>query len=223
MTRCKVLLADDHRIFLDGLERLLQPQYDIVGKASDGRSLVELARELAPDLIVTDYSMPGLSGVQAISALREAASEARVVILTMYEDVEYATEALESGVNGYVLKRAAASDLLEALREAEEGRTWISPIVARQLEQRAAGSLPARDQVEESVPDGALAAGLSRRQRLILAALVKGKIAKEIAGDMDLSRKTVEYHKYKMMRHLGVKSTAALIAFAFRNGLDQVE
>ena len=118
LTRKRLLLADDHQIFLEGLERLLQSDFDVVGTASSGDALVDLAKDLDPDVVVTDYSMPGLTGIEALDALRAEGLGAKVIILTMHEDAEYASEAIEKGVQGYVLKRAAASELLAALRSA---------------------------------------------------------------------------------------------------------
>lgn len=214
LTRKRILLADDHQIFLEGLERLLQADFDVVGTASSGGALVALAKELEPDLIVTDYSMPELTGVQALDALRREGVTAKVIILTMHEDAEYATEAIERGVDGYVLKRAASAELLSAIREALNGGCWISPALAAEIIRSN------RKKPREDAADARPGSNLSERQRRILALLVKGKIAKEIASELEISRKTVEYHKYKMMDQLGLKSTAELIQFAVRNELD---
>ncbi|MEL6429234.1 MAG: response regulator transcription factor [Planctomycetota bacterium] len=221
MTRKRVLIADDHQIFLDGLERLLQPEYDVVGKAANGTQLVALAKECDPDLIVTDYSMPDLNGVEAVAEIGKVNSRAKVVILTMHEDAEYASEAIEKGVQGYVLKRAAASELLAALREALEGRTWISPTVAARVLKRLKSGAAGLGNVDSGASEEDIAQRLSDRQKRIIALIVDGKIAKEIAQQLDISRKTVEYHKYKVMRALGIHSTAELIRFAVRNKLDQ--
>ena len=213
LTRKRLLLADDHQIFLEGLERLLQSDFDVVGTASSGDALVDLAKDLDPDVVVTDYSMPGLTGIEALDALRAEGLGAKVIILTMHEDAEYATEAIEHGVDGYVLKRAASAELLSAIQEALGGGCWVSPALAAEIirgTKRRAG--------DES--DEGPGATLSDRQKRILALLVQGKIAKEIASELEISRKTVEYHKYKMMHQLGLKSTAELIQFAVKNGLD---
>lgn len=215
LPRKRLLLADDHQIFLEGLERLLQADFDVVGTASSGDALVALAKDVSPDLIVTDYSMPGLTGLEALDALRSQGVGAKVIILTMHEDAEYATEAIEHGVDGYVLKRAASAELLSAIREALEGGCWVSPALAAQI---IRGGKKKPEEVEEPAGPGS---NLSDRQRRILALLVQGKIAKEIASELGISRKTVEYHKYKMMDQLGMKSTAELIQFAVRNELDQ--
>ncbi len=213
-TRCKIALADDHPIFLEGLKRLLQTQFDVIGTAADGDTLVNLVSETAPDIVVTDYSMPGMTGVDAVRTLKERGIDCKVVVLTMHEDVEYALEALELGIDGYVLKRAASSELISAIKGALRGERWISPALAVDIISASKG-LAQSKQASEPVP----LERISSRQRHILEGLVQGKIAKEIAGELDLSRKTVEYHKYKMMEQLGVKSTAELIRFAVRNGV----
>ena len=213
-TKRRIVLADDHPIFLEGLKRLLQTEFEIVGTASAGDQLVDLAADCKPDLVVTDYSMPGLTGVQAVRALNERGLRCKVIILTMHEDVEYALEALELGIDGYVLKRAASSELISAIKGAFEGERWISPALAVDIISASNGTALAKAEKEVTPLDC-----ISSRQRHILEGLVHGKIAKEIAGELDLSRKTVEYHKYKMMEKLGVKSTAELIRLAVRNGV----
>ncbi len=210
----RIVLADDHPIFLEGLKRLLQTEFDVVGTASAGDQLVELATTAKPDLVVTDYSMPGMTGVQAIRLLNERGLQCKVVMLTMHEDVEYAIEALEIGIDGYVLKRAASSELISAIHGAFGGERWISPALAVDIISHSAGRA-----ASQATPEAAPLDQISSRQRHILEGLVQGKIAKEIAGELKLSRKTVEYHKYKMMEQLGVKSTAELIRLAVRNGI----
>ncbi|MEM8711102.1 MAG: response regulator transcription factor [Planctomycetota bacterium] len=209
------MLADDHPIFLEGLKRLLQTEFDVVGTAAAGDTLIELVEEHEPDLIVTDYSMPKMNGVEAIRRLKENNCSAKFVVLTMHEDVEYALEALELGIDSYVLKRAASSELISAIQGAFRGERWISPALAVDIISASAGLSRGKTAAEASPIQA-----LSSRQRHILEGLVQGKIAKEIAQELELSRKTVEYHKYKMMEQLGVKSTAELIRLAVRNGFE---
>ena len=212
--RCRIVLADDHPIFLEGLQRLLQTQFEVIGTASTGDGLVELVASTSPDLVVTDYSMPGKTGVEAVRAMKGRGISCKVVMLTMHEDVEYALEALQLGIDGYVLKRAASSELISAIKGALDGERWISPALAVDIISASKGlSSPKATREVEPIEK------ISSRQRHILEGLVQGKIAKEIAGELDLSRKTIEYHKYKMMEQLGVKSTAELIRFAVRNGI----
>ena len=214
MTPHRILLADDHQIFLEGLERLLRKDFEIVGAAQSGPELVKLASECNPDLIITDWSMPELCGLEAVKEIRKNGLDPKCIILTMHEDPTYASEAIECGVHGYVLKRAATSELVSAIEEALSGGCWISPALAAKI---------ILDRSQEGSGEAAAAApeaSLSDRQVRILRSLVEGKIAKEIAGDLGISRKTVEYHKYKMMNQLKLGSTAELIKFAVQNGLD---
>ncbi len=207
MRRPRVLLADDHEIFLDGLERLLLDDYEIVGKVGDGRALVEAALELRPEVIVVDVSMPHLNGVQAARQTKEKGLDAKIVVLTMYDDVEYATEALGVGVQGYVLKHSASAELLRAIREVLKGRTYVTPRIA--------------GEVFATLAKGERQAGtrLSLRQREVLQLLVEGQSAKEIAGNLAISQRTVEHHKYGMMESLGLKTSAELIRYAIESKL----
>jgi DNA-binding NarL/FixJ family response regulator len=205
MTRPRVLLADDHRIVAAGLEALLSPDYELVGRAGDGRSLLELARSLAPDFIVADISMPGLNGIDALQAMRREGLDIPVVFLTMHTEAAYARRALEAGAAGYVLKHAAPQELLQALQAAAQGSVYISREIAPEV-LGGAGHRPERDP----------ASGLTPRQREILVLLVEGRSAKEIARLLDISHRTVEYHKYQAMEALGVKTNAELVQLAIR-------
>jgi DNA-binding NarL/FixJ family response regulator len=208
----RILLADDHQMFLEGLERLLEKDFEIVGSAQSGPQLVALADECSPDLIITDWAMPELCGLEAVKAIRGKGLSPKCIILTMHEDPAYASQAIENGVDGYVLKRAATSELVSAIEEALAGGCWISPALAAKIIRNQNNG--------EGGSDAAPEAALTERQQRILRSLVDGKIAKEIASDLGISRKTVEYHKYKMMSQLKLGSTAELIKFAVQNGLD---
>lgn len=215
LQRRRLLLADDQELFLDGLTRLLEIEYDVVGTTSTGRELVDLAQAHEPDLIVTDDAMADLPGLGTVSALREAAIQSKVVLLSTKEEGEYAAEALDEGVKGYVVKRAASAELLTALREALNGNLWVSPTVAAPLILHQRRLLDAMGESEHEV-----VASLSTRQQRIVQLIANGKIAKEIAQELGISRKTVEYHKYKVMKRLSLASTAELIRFAVRHGMD---
>lgn len=205
MTRPRVLLADDHRIVAAGLEALLAPDYELAGRAQDGRSLLELARQVQADFIVADISMPGLNGIDALRAMRREGLDVPVIFLTMHTEPAYARRALEAGAAGYVLKHAAPQELLQALQAAAKGDIFVSAEIAAEV----FGSPGAR---QERDP----ASGLTPRQREILALHVDGRSAKEIARLLDISHRTVEYHKYQAMEALGVKSSAELIQLAIR-------
>jgi DNA-binding NarL/FixJ family response regulator len=201
-------------MFLEGLERLLEKDFDIVGSAQSGPQLVEMADQCSPDLIITDWAMPDLCGLEAVKAIRDKGLSPKCIILTMHEDPAYASQAIESGVDGYVLKRAATSELVSAIEEALAGGCWVSPALAAKIIRNKNNS------EDGSGADASPEASLTERQQRILRSLVEGKIAKEIASDLGISRKTVEYHKYKMMSQLKLGSTAELIKFAVQNGLD---
>ncbi|TFH47490.1 MAG: response regulator transcription factor [Lysobacterales bacterium] len=210
MNRKRVLLADDHAMFHEGLEKLLSPTYKIAGRVQDGRSLVEAAVRLMPELIVADISMPELNGIEAIREMKSAGVDATVVLLTMHEDPDYAIEALQEGALGYVVKHSASSELLFALEEALSGRMYVSPRVAKEVFARisSANQAPAKA-AREPTP----------RQREVLRYLAKGCSAKEIARCLGVSQRTVEHHKYNMMAQMGIKTTAGLIQYAVKQGM----
>jgi DNA-binding NarL/FixJ family response regulator len=208
MTKPRVLLADDHRIVAEGLKGLLADEFDLVDIVEDGRALVKAARELRPDVIVADISMPHLNGIDALAQLKSDNPGVRVVFLTMHRDVAYARRALEAGAAGFVLKHAAPAELVIALRAALQGRTFIAPDLAAEL-LRTAKQRGRADPVT----------ALTQRQREILQLLAEGKSAKEIASALGLSARTVEDHKYRMMESLGIENSAELIHFAIKHGL----
>lgn len=202
----RILLADDHKIVLDGLRSLLAPDFDIVGAAADGRQLVQLAQTLKPDVIVADISMPLLNGIDAARQLPGS----KFVFLTMHPDPSYLLRALQAGALGYVLKHAASEDLTTAIRHALRGESYVSPGLRT----------PAVDEMlDETKVHLRQSLELTQRQREVLQLLAEGKSAKEIGAILDISPRTVETHKYKMMDDLGVKTTAELIQHAIREGL----
>jgi DNA-binding NarL/FixJ family response regulator len=205
MTRPRVLLADDHRIVAAGLEALLAPDYDLVGRAQDGRSLLEMARHVRCDFIVADISMPGLNGIDALQAMRREGLDVPVIFLTMHTEPAYARRALEAGAAGYVLKHAAPQELQQALQAAARGGVYVS----RELASEVLGTAAQRHERDPG-------SGLTPRQREILGLLVEGRSAKEIAKLLDISHRTVEYHKYQAMEALGVTTNAELIQLAIR-------
>lgn len=206
MRKPRVLLADDHRIVAEGLKGLLAEEFELAGMVEDGRALVKAARELRPDVIVADISMPHLNGIEALALLKRDNPGVRVVFLTMHRDIAYARRALAGGAAGFVLKHSAPAELVLALRAALQGRTFITPDLAAELV-RTAGQ------------DADPVAAITPRQRQILELLAEGKSAKEIASALGLSARTVEDHKYRLMESLGLDSSAELIRFAIRHGL----
>lgn len=210
MTRSRILLADDHRIVAEGLKSILAADFELVGVVEDGRKMIDAARTLLPDAIVADIAMPMLNGIEALEALRHEGLDIPVVFLTMHREVDYAVSALEAGAAGYVLKHAAPEELVQAVRIALEGGTFVSPSLADELFQ-ATNS--------RSRHKAAPAVKLSARQRDILRLLAEGGSAKEVAKALDISSRTVEFHKYRIMKALGLKNTAELIQFAIKRGI----
>ena len=203
----RLLLADDHAIVAEGLARLLPPEFTLVGVATTGAALLDLAARHRPDVIVADLAMPTLSGLDALRRLRAGGDTTPFVFLTMHADVTSATRALEAGASGYVLKHAASDELVTAVRDALGGRTFISPALRS----------PALDaQLARGATD---AIELTPRQREVLNLLAEGRSAKEIGAILGISHRTAETHKYAMMDALGLATTAVLVRYAIRHGL----
>jgi len=213
MKRVRVLLADDHRIVAEGLKRLLETEFELISIVEDGRALLASARELKPDVIVSDISMPELNGIEAFEELKKDNPEIKVVFLTMHHSVAYARRALDAGAHGYVLKHSASDELILAVRAAALGKTFVTPAIAGEVFQamREGG-----DVYDDPIRQ------LTLRQREILRLLVDGHSAKVIAAHLDISPRTVEFHKYAMIEALGLSTSADLIRFALQNEVDQV-
>ena len=210
MSKTRVLLADDHQIVLEGLQNLLEPEFEIVGTVEDGRALVKEAERLSPDVIVTDISMPLLNGIEALRQIRKTDDQIKVVFLTMHPDVTYATKAFDAGASGYVLKNSASRELITAINEVMMGGTYVAPIIAGELLQTYRKADSGKDVFDKR---------LTARQREILQLLGEGHSAKEIADLLSISPRTVETHKYNMMHELNLKTTADLIKFAIKHGI----
>ena len=200
----RVLLADDHALLLGAFEKLLAGECEIVGQASDGRALVAAAEKLKPDLIVLDISMPLLNGLEAGRQIKHKSPNVKLVFLTMNEDADLAAKAFQSGASAYLLKRSAASELLIAIREVMQGRSYITPLLTEGL----IGAL--LDVDRQPAPE------LTSRQREVLQLLAEGHSMKEVASLLNLTPRTVAFHKYRMMEQLKVKSTAELIQYAVK-------
>jgi DNA-binding NarL/FixJ family response regulator len=211
MKPLRVLLADDHAILLEGLRRVLnRPGFEVVGAVVDGRALLQAAAELEPDLIIADISMPLLNGIEAVRQIRKQNHEVKIIFLTMHPDVTYATEALAAGASGYVLKSSAGDELLSAIWDVCKDRVYVSKAIAESV-QRALehGSSAAVSGAEQ----------LTSRQREVLQLLVEGRSVKEIAHTLHLSPRTVEFHKYRIMEGLGVRTIAELARYAVKRGM----
>lgn len=206
MARARVLLADDHAMILDAFATLLSPDYDIVGKCSDGRALVSAASQLNPDVIVLDVTMPGLNGLDAARQILRKDRPPKVVFVTMTEDPAVAAQAFQAGASAYLLKRSAGAELTTAIREVLQGRSYVTPLITEDL----LGTL-LRSEGRPSEPQ------LTTRQREILQLLVEGRSMKEVGALLNLAPRTVAFHKYRMMEQLGVKSNAELIQYAIKH------
>jgi DNA-binding NarL/FixJ family response regulator len=203
MRRNTVLLADDHTIVMEGLATLLREHdFDVVGTVSDGHQLIDAAKRLRPDVIVTDLSMPGLSGLDVLPLLKAERVDSKIVVLTMHNDAGLAAVAMREGASGFLLKESAGEELLTAIRQVLQGRVYLTPALTRDVMERMAGS------------PGALEPQLTPRQIDVLRLIVKGQRMKEIAAKLGLSTRTVETHKYEMMQTLGLHSTAELVRYA---------
>jgi DNA-binding NarL/FixJ family response regulator len=213
MSKPRVLLADDHRILAEGLRGLLEPEFEVVGVVADGRELVAAARELRPDVVVADITMPSLNGIEAAVQLRHLGIEARVVFLTMHRDVAYARRAMEAGAAGFVLKHSAASEIVTAVREALRGQTYVTPMIAGEL-------LQSYRQDDSRLHD--TAHRLTARQREVLQLFAEGRSAKEVAAVLTISIRTAEAHKAHILESLGLHTTAELVQYAIRNGIISV-
>jgi DNA-binding NarL/FixJ family response regulator len=213
MKKPRVLLADDHRILAEGVRGLLEPEFELVGLVSDGRELVEAAIRLRPDVIVADISMPSLNGIDAVAQIRQAGVSCRVVFLTMHRDVSYARRAMEAGASGYVLKHSAHDELVKAIREARRGQTYVTPVIAGEL---------LRSYREEGPPRPDEARRLTPRQREVLQLTAEGRSAKEVASLLHISSRTAEFHRARVMKVLGIRTTAELVQYAIRNGIISV-
>ena len=203
MRRPTVLLADDHTIVMEGLARLLRDHdFDVVGTVGNGDQLLEAARRLRPDVIVTDLSMPALSGLDVLARLKTERITSKLIVLTMHNDANLATVAMREGASGFLLKESAGEELVAAIRQALQGRIYLTPALTRGVMERMAGG------------PGVLEPQLTPRQRDVLRLIVKGQRMKEIATTLNLSTRTVETHKYEMMQTLGLHSTAELVRYA---------
>jgi DNA-binding NarL/FixJ family response regulator len=209
MSRPRVLLADDHKIVTEGLKGLLEPEFELVGTVEDGRALLAAAEKLRPDVIVADISMPLLNGIDSVRLIRKLHEEIKVVFLTMHPDVTYAVSAFEAGAQGYVLKHSAPTELVAAIRSVMKGKTFVTPLLAGEFMRHTKERAGQRDESTR----------LTDRQREILQLLAEGKSAKEIATVLNISPRTAEFHKYRIMKDLGLRTTAELVHYAVRQGV----
>lgn len=205
MKRPRLLLADDHKIFVEGLRNLLEPEFEIVKTVENGQALVAEAQTLQPDLIIVDISMPCLNGIEAIYRIRQTLTRVKIVVLSMHTGQLYIARAFRAGASGYVAKHSGPAELLTALRRVLRGGVYRTPDEPESLPQ--GDSAPRPDLL------------LTPRQREILQLVAEGLSAKEIAALLQISSRTVEFHKHRVMETLNVKTSARLIQYALTHGL----
>jgi len=210
--RPRILIADDHSLILAGIRKLVETEGDVVGTVEDGRALVEEAQKLRPDLILLDISMPLLNGLDAARQLTKLVPDSKLIFLTMHATPTYATEAFKAGASGYLIKRSAASELKQAIQAVMRGQHYMTPLITKDV--LAATLHPP----EALVPNRPVSA-LTPRQREVLQLIAEGKGTKEIATLLNISVKTVEFHKFRIMDALDLHSTADLIRYALSEGL----
>ena len=209
MIKPRVVIADDHRLVVAGLERLLAGDCDVVGTANDGAALLEEVRRLHPDVVLQDIAMPPLNGIDLIREVRLIDPAVRIIVVTMWEDPDLAAQAFRAGASAYILKECAASELLDAVHCAAERKSYVTPLIAEGMIRSLAKGTG--DEGEEY--------RLTARQREVLRLLAEGKSMKEVAAILKLTVRTVAFHKYRMMRLLHIKTNAELVRFAVLTSL----
>jgi DNA-binding NarL/FixJ family response regulator len=207
MSLPRILLADDHKMFAQGLQSLLEDEFDLVGTVGDGQALLDAARQLKPDVIVVDISMPVLNGLEAVRQLKAEGVKARIIFLTMHSDDRLLAEAFKCGGVGYVLKQSAGDELILAIRKVLAGHKYVTPLVAAECVENISRRIGGKKKLT-----------LTPRQREVLQLVIEGCTMKEIATRLGISTRTAESHKYEMMEGLGVENTAELIRYAIKLG-----
>ena len=216
----RILLADDHVLVAEGIQKLLEPEYELVGIVADGRSLVAAAAKLQPDIVVVDISLPLLNGLDASQQLKKNNPNVKIIVLTMHSEPNFVTQAFRVGVSAYLLKQSVGSELVQAIREVVKGRTFVSPMVAQSLVDQAVN--PAASAAAPGEVKIGFAQTLSARQREVLQLVAEGKATKEIASILNVSVKTVEFHKTRIMKELRLRTAAQLTKYAIAAGLTSI-
>ncbi len=207
MLKPSILIADDHTLIAEAFRKLLEPQYDVVATASDGRALLDVAGRVRPEVIVIDIGMPLLNGLAAGQQLKKLMPRVKLVYVTMNEDPDLAAEALDTGASAYLLKSSAAAELLKAIHEALRGGSYVTPKIRRGLDEAFI-----RCPIRRAIPKR-----LTERQTEVLQLLAEGRSMKEVAAVLGLTPRTVAFHKYRIMEVIGARSNAELIQFALKN------
>jgi len=215
MNRPRILMADDHAIVLAGLRKLVETEGEVVGMVEDGRALVEAAQQLRPDIVLLDISMPLLNGLDAARQISKLVPESKLIFLTMHATPTYATEAFKAGASGYLIKRSAAVELKQAIQAVMRGQHYMTPLITKDV-------LAATLQSPDGQFNKPLVTSLTQRQREVLQLVAEGKGTKAIASILNISVKTVEFHKFRIMSELDLHSTAELVKYAIGEGLVSV-
>jgi len=209
MKRARIVLADDHSLLLGAFKSFLEPEFEVVGTFLDGRTLVENAKGLAPDVIVIDIGMPLMNGLSAGQRLKQDLPTVKLIYLTMNQDPDLAAEAFKLGASGYLLKSSAASELAHAIREALIGRSYVTPLITEGMVGSFVQNLKRKKPAHK----------LTLRQKEVLQLLAEGRSMKEVAALLNLTPRTVAFHKYTMMEQLNLKTGAELIQYAIKNSI----
>jgi DNA-binding NarL/FixJ family response regulator len=209
MRRTSILLADDHTMFCAGLQKLLEPEFEVIGCVQDGRALIKTAVEMKPDLALVDVGMPLLNGLDAGRELKKLMPRVKLIFLTMNPDAEIASEAFRIGASGYLLKNSPGEELLQAVHNVMRGTSYVTPQISHAMEE-----MFIRDPRSLNRPKV-----LTDRQREVLQMLAEGQSMKEIAYTLQISRRTVRFHKYKIMEELGIKTNSELVQYAIKHSV----
>jgi len=207
MALARVMLADDHTMLVEAFRKLLESQCEVVGTASDGRVLLETAQRLKPDVIIVDIAMPLMNGLEAGLRLKELMPTTKLIFLTMNEDSDLAVEAMRCGASGYLLKSSAASELMQASQMALKGKSYVTPQIARGMQKAFINDPRPKNRIKTLTP----------RQREVVQLLAEGKSMKEVASVLNVTPRTVAFHKYRVMEELSLNTTADLIQFAIKS------
>lgn len=205
MKPIRILLVDDHAILVESLKKLLESDFDVVGSAGDGRTMIEMALELKPDVVLLDLTLPVLNGLEAARRLKKRAPDIIIIFLTMNEDRELAAEALLIGAAGYVLKKSAASEVRQAIRSALSGQTFVT------------ASVDPSHWPKRSSRHAESYRALTVRQREVLQLLAEGRSMRAVGHSLGLTARTVAFHKYRIMESLGLRNTSELVQYAVRH------
>jgi DNA-binding NarL/FixJ family response regulator len=209
MARTRVLLADDHEMCTEGFKKMLEPVYDVVGCVGDGRTLLKVTLELKPDVVVLDIGMPLLNGLDAGKEIKRLLPQTKLVFLTMNPDSEIAAEALRIGASAYLLKTSHASELPKAIEGALKGISYVTPPVRRAMKEQQIRDPKAATRARQ----------LTDRQREVLQLLAEGRSMKETADILNVTLRTICFHKYRVMEELGITTNAELVQYAMRHGM----